>query len=271
VDAPRPPLGITDDGDFDELPSKLDNQGLKDLAAGPLFDDDGAAVLTRWLPLSVLMQAAHSQTLPPRLRGQVALAAFIRAILLGNVPAARDLAPVVMQSFPQLKPSIDGWLAAQGPYAQRFAAALMMLQNPGLRFEVDPGPGRGTALGQIDEFRDNWWPARVDQNLKNQKYPSFLSAAQKKSADEEWQELTAINAPNFLCSEAIDQAKLHPSDERAPEAPYRCLRAVHLGCSNSQGTEFARSAFRLLHRRYPKGSWADKGKVWYSGNGCAGS
>jgi hypothetical protein len=56
VDVPRTPLGITDDADFDELPSKLDSQGLKDLAAGPLFDDDGAAVLTRWLPLSVLIK-----------------------------------------------------------------------------------------------------------------------------------------------------------------------------------------------------------------------
>jgi hypothetical protein len=36
VDAPRTPLGITDDADSDELPSQLDDQDLKDLAAGPL-------------------------------------------------------------------------------------------------------------------------------------------------------------------------------------------------------------------------------------------
>jgi hypothetical protein len=213
----------------------------------------------------------HSRALPYRLRGQVALAGWIRAILLGNGPAARELAPVVMQSFPKLKPSIDAWLEAKGPDAQRFAAAFMMLQNPGLRFEVDPGPGRTTALDEIDDLRDNWWPARVDQNLKNQTYPSFLSAAEKKSADEEWQKLSAINAPNFLCEEAIEQAKRHPNDERAPEALYRCLRAVHLGCSNSQGTEFARSAFKLLHLRYSKSSWSDKGKFWYSGDGCTNS
>jgi hypothetical protein len=165
VDTPRIPLGITDDADSDELPSQLDDQGLKDLAAGPLFDTDGASALTRGLPLSVLMQAARSQTLPSRLRGQVALATFIRAILLGNLPAARELAPLVMKSFPKLQPSIDAWLAAQDPDAQRFAAAFMMLQNPGLRFYVDPGPGRTTALNQIDSLRDNWWPSRVGQNL----------------------------------------------------------------------------------------------------------
>ncbi len=272
--APRTPLGFTDDGDGEELPSNLDDpsgQSLKELAAGPLFDDDGAGALTRWLPLSVLMQAADSQTLPSRLRGQVALATFIRAILLGNEAAARELAPAVMEAVPKLKPSIDSWLDAKNPDAQRFAAAYMMLQNPGLRFYVDRGPGRITSLDEIDSLRDNWWPSGVSQNLQIQTYPSFLSAAERKSADDEWQKLSAINAPNFLCSEAIEQAKRQsPNDDRAPEALYQCLRAVHLGCSNSDGTTLAKSAFGLLHRRYPGSSWAVKGKVWYAGDGCRG-
>ena len=329
VDATRTTLGFTDDGDNEELPSKLDEpatvaetpapqatpvqipvagvakagtvsaypsgdspwvhvevvptpaasaspaptpdpvtQALKALAAEPLFDNDGAAVLTRGLPLSVLMQAAHSTTLPSNLRPQVARAAFIRAILLGNETAARELAPAVMESVPKLKPSIDAWLAAKSPDAQRFAAAFMMLQNPGLRYSVDSGPGRITALDELDDLRDNWWGSRVGQNAENETYPSFLSPAEKKSAVEEWQKLSAIDAPNFLCTDAIEQAKSHPKDERAPEALYRCIRAVHLGCSNSQSPEFARSAFVLLHHRYPKSHWAEKGKVWNKGDGA---
>ncbi|HYR80393.1 MAG TPA: hypothetical protein VEO55_10340, partial [Candidatus Dormibacteraeota bacterium] len=132
---------------------------------------------------------------------------------------------------------------------------------------VDSGPGRITALDEIDSLRDNWWASRVGQNLPNATYPNFLSAAEKKSADDEWQKLSTINAPNFLCTEAIQQTKSHPNDERAPEALYRCIRAVHLGCSNTQSPEFARSAFVLLHHRYPKSHWAEKGKVWNKGNG----
>jgi tetratricopeptide (TPR) repeat protein len=274
VDAPRTPLGFTDDADSEELPSNLDEpnaQPLKALASEPLFDDDGAGAFTRWLPLSVLMEAAHSKTLPSPLRDQVALAAFIRAILLGNEPAARELAPPVMESVPKLKPSIKAWLEAKSPDAQGFAAAYMMLQNPGWRYEVDPGPGRSTALDEIDSLRDNWWPSGVSQNLKAQTYPGFLSASERKSADEEWQKLSAINAPDFLCTEAIDQAKSHPNDERAPEALYRCLRAVHLGCSNDKGTQLAKSAFQLLHRRFPDSPWAEKGKVWYKGGSCPSS
>ena len=71
-----------------------------------------------------------------------------------------------MRAFPQLKPSIDAWLAARGPDARRFAAAYSMLQNPGMRYSVDPGPCRTTALDLIDSLRDDWWASRVGQNLQ---------------------------------------------------------------------------------------------------------
>jgi hypothetical protein len=272
MDAQRTPLGFTDDADSEELPSKLDDtpaaETLKEPAAGQLFDNDGAAILTRWLPLSVLMQVARSQTLPASLRGQVALAAWVRAILLGNDAKARELATAVVAAAPKLKRSMDAWLASNSPDAQRFSAVYLILQNPGLRYKIDPGAGRLTPLDEIDSLRDNWWPAGVGQGPQTEAYPGFLSPAERKSADEEWQKLSTINAPNFLCTAAIAQAKTRSADERAPEALYQCLRAVHLGCSNSEGTNLAKSAFVLLHRRYPDSTWAEKGHVWYKGGTC---
>lgn len=268
VYAPRTPLGLIDDGDSDELPSELDDAGLKAIAAGPLFDKDSAGALTRWLPLSVLMQAVHSQTLPSGLRSQVALSTFIRAILLGNDRAAREVAPLVMKSFPQLQPSITAWLDARSADARRFDAAFMMLQNPGLSFYADAGTGRDTPLNEIANFKENWWFQAPDPDFKVPTYPDFLSAAQKQTADQEWQRLSSINAPNFLCGEALAQARRYPDDDRAPEALYRCLRAVHFGCSNSQGSDLARSAFRLLHRRYPQSDWTAEAPFWYRGNKC---
>jgi len=246
-------------------------QKLRELATGPLFDGDAADVLTRWLPLGMQIEAAHSQILPLRLRGQVARAAFIKAILLGNDTAARGLASQVSDSYPKLRPWIETWLAAKSPDEQSFAAAFMILKNPGLRFEIEPGAGRETSLDEIDSFRDNWWPASTGQESEesnDQSSSGFLTAAEKKSAADEWTKLSAINAPNYLCAAAIEQTKSHPDDARAPEALYRCITAVHLGCSNSQGTDYAQSAFRLLHHRYPDSQWAEKGKVWYKGGSC---
>ncbi len=59
--------------------------------------------------------------------------------------------------------------------------------------------------------------------------------------------MSAINAPNFLCEAAIDQPKSPPNDEQRPGAFYRCIRAMHCGCSNAEGAEFAKSEFDLLH------------------------
>ncbi len=213
------------------------------------------------------IEAVHSGLLPSRLRGQVALATFVKAILLDDDAAARGLASQVIDSYPKLKPLIETWLAAKSPDQQSFAAAFMMLKNPGLRFEVESGAGRETSLDQIDDFRDNWWPASSGSNEKTSP-PGFLSASEKQSAEDEWHQLSAINAPNFLCAAAIEQTRSDPKDARAPEALYRCLTAVHLGCSNSHDTELARSAFQLLHRRYPDSPWAEKGKVWYKGGSC---
>jgi hypothetical protein len=247
VYAPRTPVGITDTTDPDELP----DPSVKQLK--PMFDRDGAALFSRWLPLNLLIEAARSPTLPLPLRGEVARAGWVRAILLGNGQAARDLAPWVVQSFPDLKPSLDRWIEAKSSDAAIFAAAFMMLRNSDLRFEVASG------LGDIQG------------NYSAPGYPNFLSDTERKSADEEWQKLAAINAPNFLCGEALKQSTHQPDDERVPEALYLCLEAVHQGCANSQSDEFAKSAFRLLHHNYPGSSWADKGKYWYHGEGyCPG-
>jgi hypothetical protein len=282
TDAQRIPLGVTDADDFDELPSDLDvtwlpNARLKKLVGGPLFDRDGAEVLSRWVPLSIQKHAAQDPILPTGLRGQVTLAAWTRAILLGDDASARELAPVVIGLIPELRPSLSAWIAAKDPQARRFEAAFMMLTHPGMRPYVDGGVGRVAPLDQMDNLRDNWWrfPSWQERSPTGpgrrppSTYPVFLSAAERKSADEEWQKLSTINAPNLLCAEAIGEATRSPQDQRIAEALYRCISAVHLGCSNEQGTEYAKSAYYLLHRRYPEDTWAQKNRFWYKSGGCA--
>ena len=269
--APRTPLGLTDDGDYDQLPSPLTSPDLKETAAGPLFDADGASALNRCLPLNLLLRAAQSDSLPPRLREGVARATFIRAILLGDEPAARELAPLVAKSNPELKSGVESWLKAKNADEREFAAAFLMLQNPGLRFTVGSGPGRMTDLDRIDSFRDNWWPAQDVPDAKNPVCPGFLSSEQKNAAEQEWRKLTAINAPSYLCRAALDQAGRRPHDARVPEALGRCVRAVHYGCSNKDGSALAKSAFVNLHNGYPHSPWIYSTGFWYKGYGCGGA
>ena len=274
--AQRIPLGITDTGDVEELPETSLDPEVKVLAAGPLFDADGAEVLSKWLPLNLQKQAAQSAVLSPYLRGQVAMAAWTKAILLGNMADARELAPIAGDLVPALKTPLEKWSTAKGPAAKRFDAAYMLLLNPGIRPTVDPGVGRNEPIGTIDDYRDNWWPSMVasrttfsDSTPTAEPAPGFLSAAEKSSAEAEWNKLSTVNAPNFLCSESIAWARSGSGDDRAPEALSKCVMAVKLGDSNCESTKIGKAAFDLLHRKYPDSAWAKRTKFWYSGSDCA--
>ncbi len=257
-------------------PGPLDD--VQQPAAGPLLDEDSAAVMDRWLPLSVLKQVARSQILPPSLRARVALSVLVRSILIGDRETVRELAPLVSDLIPALKPSLDAWLAAKTRDDERFEAALMILRNPGMRPYVESGMGRLTPLGKMNVFRGNWWGALIPPvkptpsvaavaQAPVPRYPIFLSDAERKSADREWTSLSAIDGPEVLCSVAIQHADVSPKDERVPEALYRCIYAVHLGPSSDRCDALAESAFHLLHGRYPNSTWAQENKFWYRGSG----
>jgi hypothetical protein len=78
---------------------------------------------------------------------------------------------------------------------------------------------------------------------------------------------STIDGPEFLCREALRHARVSPKDARVPEALYRCIGAVHLGPASDRSNDLAKSAFRLLHRRYANSIWARENSFWYRGGG----
>ncbi|MEA2678803.1 MAG: hypothetical protein QOK03_525 [Candidatus Binataceae bacterium] len=271
--------------DGDVYPDQFNNPYMQKFAPGPLdefqsraaealLDEDSATVIDRWLPLSVLKQIARNKLLPPPLRARVAMSAWVRSIVIGDQTTARELAPIVSDLTPALKPSLDAWLAAKLGDRERFEAALIILRNPGMRPYLESGFGRLTPFDKLDPYRGNWWAATASDKstptaalVNPPSNLSFLSAGEKESVDREWTSLSAINGAEFLCSTALRHAALSPTDERVPEALSRCIGAVHLSPSNARCDTLAESAFDLLHKRYPKSEWARKNKFWYRGSG----
>jgi hypothetical protein len=278
--------------DGDVYPDQFNDPYMQKVAAGPLdefqsraasalFDDDSATVIDHWLPLSVLKEIARSRRLPVPLRARVALSLWVRAILLGDQASARELAPIVCDLRPALKPALDASLAAKPGADERFEAALIILRNPGMRPNVQSGLGRLASVDKMDPFRDNWWPAIIPPvqptptgstvapvpPTQAAKYPSFLPPDERESADREWSSWSAMDGAEFLCSEALKRADLSPADERVPEALSRCIGAVHFSPSSASCDALAESAFNLLHRRYPKSEWTRKNQFWYRGGG----
>jgi hypothetical protein len=274
--AQRVPSGVTYDIDGRELPETFDDASedklLKEVASGRiLFDQDAADVLNKKMPLTVLKQAATSNTLPSHLRRELVLAVWARAALTDDEQAAREIAPVVQNSYPELKDDLNAYLSADSADARKFAAIYLMLKFPGTRPAVDSNIGRRAPLAEIDNFRDNWWcafgtaPETTGAKPKETPSPEFLTEPEKGAAASEWKKLVMLGtAPNYLSAQAVRWANTKPDDPRAPEALHLAVaRATRYGCTDKDTGRFSKQAYDVLHKKYPKSTWAAKTKYWF--------
>lgn len=282
--APRTPADVASDHFVDRPDAAA--------AIQPLFDADASISLTERMPLSILTSAARSSALPKPLRQQVAIAAWTRAILLGNDSAAREIAPILLESAPDLVSSFATYNSATDTEEREFAAIFILLHAPGMRPSVGVGYSRAAwsnseSLSEIDSYRDNWWcrrdPEPGDLYSYNQQFnpglggpmqqvypdrkippPAFLNSAQQAAAKEEQTALAALpSAPNWLAERTLAWANLHPEDSRVPEALHFAVRATRFGCANAETGRYSKRAFALLHGRYAKGDWAKRTPFWF--------
>jgi len=256
------------DGDEEQ---ELTERGKQDKAKA-YFNDYSAEILAQRMPLQLLIESAKSGTLPPPLRRELARSTWTRATLLGNMSAADQLQPIIAQLDKPLWTTMEPFRSAKTNDEKRFAAAFVTLQNPGLSPYVRTGLLRSATLGEIDNYRDNWWceplkegggrfrPDRDPSVLA----PAFLAGSEIAQLDHENGELTEVAvAPNILASEVLGYAKSHPDDERVPHALHLVVRSTRYGCTDPETTTWSEKSFRLLHEHYPKSEWAIKTKYYY--------
>jgi hypothetical protein len=292
--APRVPATITTKNSSQQLPEPIwrpQNENPFDPDAARL-DSDALVVFNRYLPVAILAKVVQSAKLPENLRRETALAAWMRAALLGNADVARRLAPAVEGFEPELRSSVQAYNSVATPPARRFAAALAALRFPGLRPFITLE--RGTPIDKIDDFRDNWWgtlgpvcgPPNQYAGLPGYppaprwpevgaalqviypggriKPPEFLGAKDRADAAREWQSLIAMGpAPNYLSAQVIAWAKARPSDPDVPEALGLAVKSTRFGCTDAKTGQFSKTAFDLLHSRYPKSRWAQETRYWF--------
>jgi hypothetical protein len=250
-----------------------------DKARTMLFDE-AAVILNQRIPLNLLQEAASSPELAENLRKQVALATWVRAVLIDNAEAALPLSKIVEQGWPQLKADMAAYRAASED-DRKFTAIVTMLRNPGLRPYVEPGFPRTTPIERIDNLRDNWWCADLGAEMNAPNYaklggisssaakaqpssPDFLDSKQKEMSQREYERLSQIGtAPNFLSSAVIEWGSTHSTNALVPEALHLAVRSTRFGCVDSNSRAFSKRAFSLLHSRYPNSEWAKKTPYWY--------
>lgn len=279
-------FSYNDDGR--ELPISND-EALKDEQVKPfaegntMFDMDSVKQMNQLFPLALLREAAMLRPprgLPTHLRREVALAAWVRAVLLNDRETDRQLVPVVLELVPELKGFADADLDSASNDQRKFSALYTILKFPGLQPYVDSGRGRETPLKQIDNYRDNWWCAfsvethapqtSAEQAETTAPQPSppaavkFLSAAERSAAAREGARLSALGtAPNYLARMAVEWSEKSANDPRVPEALHLAVKSTRYGCTDKGTGALSKSAFQALHTRYPKSEWAKKTPYWF--------
>ena len=279
-DAQREAAGFSDNDDGREIP--MDQKESDQAANGAkfFFDLDAANVFNRAMPVAMIKDAARSKVLPPNLRKDVAQAAFARAALVDDHETAGQAANVLQGYYPQMKEFLTAYQQATTPEARRFAAAFLSLKFPGVRPFVSAGIGRTTAVDGMDSYRDNYWcveppvPQSVPMSDENPQeankkrpvaVPDFLKAAQALGGRQFATVQGLGTAPNYLCKIAIEWANANPNDPRSPEALHLAVRSTRYGCTDKETGKWSKSAFDLLHKRYPNTKWANATKYWFNG------
>jgi hypothetical protein len=269
-----------------------DTDGEYPMSAGgkPVaFDADFVRPFNTMVPLKLWLDAADSESLPQNLRVDIMRAAWVRAVILRNRPAARAVAERMHQADPELSADMRAYLAERDPAAADFLAVFLMLRAPGLEPTLRDGLSRSIPVLKLDQFRDNWWelPNRYSNAPEDGQHPTpydlssqalydlypdgnfgpsdFLPKDQRASGEAEWKQLTgrADAAANYLCPIVFAWAHAHPQDPRVPQALHLAVNATHYGPNDETTSTYSKQAFDLLHRRYPNSEWTKKTKFWY--------
>jgi len=276
ADAKRMPAGIFYDFGGKGVPQEEDalwDKEFKRFEGLPLLDSDSVGVFNKEISLRMALDAVKGDRLPEHLRRQVALSAWVRAVLIDQNEIAAELATSLQGLVPELKSEFAASLSEKNKKDRKFSALLLILRNPGMTPYLQPGIGRLTPLDRIDEYRDNWWcsgqegrefatPCPLVESAA--KSPAFLTEDNRKEGEQEWNALLKIGAaPDYLTRQVIERFKMKPQDPRIPEALHFAVKSTRYGRVTRDTSDLSKEAFTVLHRRYPNSPWTQKTPYWF--------
>jgi hypothetical protein len=237
--------------------------------------DDSIFVLNYRAPLSKLVEAVHSPRISAWSSSQLALRAWTRAFMLEDTAAMISVAPVILKAHPAWA-AVELTPPPQVDDAWRFRTSLLIARNAAFTplLEVE------TRQPSYSYSYDSWWCGinephetqgayrpNVGWRLSNSMEPpdAVFSPSERAEAKKEADRLRKLgSAQDVIGSVVLAWAKAHPDDPLVPEALYRVVRVVRYGChAEPDNGKLSKTAFDLLHTRYPKNPWTAKTPYWF--------
>lgn len=214
-----------------------------------MFDYDSVSQFNQRIPLSVLRQAAIHPNLPDHLKKFLVIAVWTRAFVLGNQAVINEFTPLMTKFAPEYK------VSGANPL-------LGILRNPSIQIYVPVGYGRGDSqTTTIDSIRGNWWCVEKNETVP---YPNFLSAAQKADAAAEQKKIAAAGeSSTFLARTAVEFANKNMANPNTPEILHLGVRSTRYGCKDANTLRYSKTAFDILHKRFPRNEWTKKTPYYF--------
>jgi hypothetical protein len=263
----------------------LDDAGLRQATRGAkLLSDETVQILNDYFTPAMLLEAVRDVEFNDYLQGRLLIAAWVKAVLLGEQENARAAALLLRTRFPELAPEFNRFV--EGVDAD-FVAARLIVNHPGFSPWVPNGIGRYRRDGGTPAFTFpstrvalssrnlNWWCTHTtfgpltqlagqEARLTYLQSLSFLSGLPSTQLTEMAGLRERINqtATEFFGPPLIDYAARNRDDPSVPQALHRLVFATRYACESGPG-EMSQAAFSLLHRNYPGSEWAEQTPYWY--------
>jgi len=235
------------------------------------FDGDTTEVLNYKLPVATMVEGAESGKLPEPLHGELAQAAWTRAVLLNRPDLAKRMTPTLLSLHPAWKKWITTYDDAQTEDERKITGIIALMNASRVSPDVpepnfNPYQYQGTRVPWgCGDPRPNPNP---DQKATAAQSPPFVTTQMLSQASAEAASLNRVSpGSDYFARESLAWIKVHPNDPRNEELTVLGFRALHDTCryiesETPQEKELSHELFNLLHRKYPNSVWAKKYRVW---------
>jgi hypothetical protein len=241
-----------------------------------LSPERAGAFFSQGVPLARFKDAKVLSALDTKLRREVVLGGWVRAVLLERWEEAKALEPQVETLAPELAADLARVKAREKPEERKMAAVLLLLKSPGLSPYVSPYASEDPREYDICKF-NGWCGEEATDFYKDcdaSKGPCgtrFISVEERRQVLQERQALGKLGkSPELLIRFTLDYAKRHPEDALVPEALHESVRQTRfarhscgLPDEEKARSELSKQAFQLLQRKYAKTEWAKKTPYYY--------
>lgn len=262
-------------GDAAEVPEEFEKteQSKNYPSLEPAFTPATARFFSSAVPQNLLMSLL-SLPLSKRLNADATQALWVRAFLLGDNAALNVVSPKLKALGPRFAAQLAVYEKASSQTEKNFAAALMILKNPGMRPYIEADYGRATPINEIDDYQNNWWNS-ADLKVPEQEEPgehfgdakyylTCLNPKEKADGLVENKRLLELGPSSAALSKyVLAYWKTNPKDNRIPEALHLCVKASKFGEKNATSTKYSKECFQVLHRNFPKNTWTNQTEYYY--------